>query len=86
MDIKFINNLILIIPKLNKIRFNSDEKTICWNFFKDTIYIYITTKNNVSINTVKDIQNSFEEHLLNQKGQLIIKYIDNTLNEKYTFN
>lgn len=86
MDINFINNIILLIPKLNKINFILDEKTICWNFFKDNIYIYITTKSNVSINTVKDINKSLEEHLLNQKGNLIIKYTDNTPKDNFTFN
>ena len=85
MDINFINNIILQIPKLDKIKFILEEKTICWNFFKDNIYIYITTKTNISINKVKDIKKSFEEHLLNQKGDLIIKYIDNTPKKNFTF-
>lgn len=88
MDIVFINNLIIIIKKIDKIRFISHliEKTICWNFFKDNIYIYTITKNNININTVTDIKKSFEEHLLHQKGNLIIKYNDNTPKDKYEFN
>ena len=85
MDINFINNIILQIPKLDKINFILEEKTICWNFFKDNIYIYITTKTNISINKVEDIKKSFEEHLLNKKGHLTIKYIDNTPKENFTF-
>ena len=69
MDNVFINSIILLKSKLNKIRFilNLEEKTICWNFFKDNIYIYIITKSNISINKVIDIKKSFEEHLLHQK-------------------
>lgn len=66
---------------INKIKFFSLEKNICWNFFKDNIYIYITTKDNISINKVNDIKKSLEEHLLNKKGNLIIKYMNSTKEE-----
>lgn len=88
MDINMIQDLLYMVPRLTKIKFVSqkESKMVCWRFCRGHMYIYNTTATSASvdqIHTMEKLKDSFQTYLLDQKGFLKVKYIDDTPPDEY---
>jgi hypothetical protein len=78
MDTNFIDDIIKHIPKITKIKFESDDIYMRWRIFKNSMDVSINTPTSASIDDIKTIEEfkaSLYENLINKKGILSLKYL-----------
>lgn len=90
MDIYMIQDLLYMTPRIRKIKFDYDEgpKTVYWRFCRGLIYFYTSTPSTASVKQIhnqKELEESFHSHLVQQKGHLKIKYLDDLPPDEYDF-
>jgi hypothetical protein len=79
MDTNFIDDIIKHMPKITKIKFESDDIYMRWRIFKNSMDVSINTPTSASIDDIKTIEEfkaSLYENLINKKGILSLKYLN----------
>lgn len=90
MNLETIKEVIKLKHQLSKVKFEfTDEiKILRLRFYKEITYMYISTNNSASVDSIMDnkgLEEMMKKHLLDKKGVLYLKYLDNSCMDELEF-